>query len=116
MSACVTSRNNHSPTGVGDQRDGLKDDYATSPECAGDPPTCDVIHYDRGGRVSDVAWDEATKPLLPRRVPQLQPDLWGRKGVGNKRREKTKTKKKDENKTRRKKKSYVDKNKKLKNK
>ncbi len=43
-------------------------------------PTCDVVHYDSSSRVSDVTWDEATKSLLPRCVPQLQPDLWGRKG------------------------------------
>lgn len=46
------------------------------------PLTCDVVHYDCSSRVSNVTWDEATKTLLPRRVPQLQPDLWGRKGKG----------------------------------
>lgn len=44
------------------------------------PPTCDVIHNDGCGRVSDVTWDEATETLLPCCVPQLQPDLWDREG------------------------------------
>lgn len=51
-------------------------------ECTRSQPTCDVIHYDSSGRVSDVTRDEATKSLLPCCVPQLQPDLWGRKGKG----------------------------------
>ena len=45
-------------------------------------PTCDVVHYDCSCRVSDVTWDEATKTLLPRCVPQLQPDLWCKSGKG----------------------------------
>lgn len=48
--------------------------------CTGSPPTCDVVHYNSSSRVSNVTRDEATKSLLPCRVPQLQPDLWGRKG------------------------------------
>lgn len=72
-------------------------------ECTGDPPTCDVVHDDSSSRVSDVTRDEATKPLLPRRVPQLQSDLWGRKGKGmggETKEEKKKTKtKRDKNKT-----------------
>lgn len=71
----------------------------------GNPPTCDVIHYDSSSRVSDVTWDEAPKSFLPRRVPQLQPDLWGRqgKGMGGKIKEEAKRRKKtrrDENKER----------------
>lgn len=42
--------------------------------------TCDVVNYNCSSRVSDVTRDEATKTLLPRRVPQLQPNLWCRKG------------------------------------
>lgn len=38
-------------------------------------PTCDVVHYNSGGRVADVAGDQATESLLACRVPQLQPDL-----------------------------------------
>ena len=52
------------------------------PESTRSQPTCDVIHYDSSGRISDVTRDEATKSLLPCCVPQLQPDLWGRKGKG----------------------------------
>lgn len=37
--------------------------------------TCDVINYHSHSRVSDVAWDEATEPLLTSGVPELQPDL-----------------------------------------
>lgn len=47
------------------------------------PLTCDVVNYNCSSRVSDVTRDEATKTLLPCRVPQLQPDLWcgqGREG------------------------------------
>lgn len=39
-------------------------------------PTCDIVNYDCSSRVSDVTWNEASKSLLPRCVPQLQPDLW----------------------------------------
>ena len=52
-------------------------------ECKSKPPTCDVIHYNSCSRVSDVTWDQATKSLLPCRVPQLQPDLWGKMEKGN---------------------------------
>lgn len=48
-------------------------------------PTCDVVNYDRSSRVSDVTWDEASESLLPRSVPQLQPDLWCREEVGMRR-------------------------------
>lgn len=41
-------------------------------------PTCDIVNYDCSSRVSDVAWNEASKSLLPRSVPQLQPDLLSR--------------------------------------
>lgn len=44
------------------------------------PLTCDVVNYNCSSRVSDVTGDEATKTLLPRRVPQLQPNLWCREG------------------------------------
>lgn len=74
-------------------------------ERTGNPPTCDVVHYDSSSRVSDVTWDEATKSLLPRRVPQLQSDLWGRKGKGmggEIKEEKKKKNRRDENKTRKK--------------
>jgi len=32
-------------------------------------PVCDIIHYDRDARVSDVAWNQASESLLPGSVP-----------------------------------------------
>lgn len=71
-----------------------------SSECKSNPPTCDVVHYHSGGRVSDVTWDEATKSLLPCRVPQLQPDLFGRMGKGMRGEIKENKNRRDGNKTR----------------
>lgn len=44
------------------------------------PLTCDIVNYNCSSWVSDVTRDEATKTLLSRRVPQLQPNLWCREG------------------------------------
>lgn len=77
-----------------------KGKYAMFIECKSNPPTCDVVHYHSGGRVSDVTWDEATKSLLPCRVPQLQPDLFGRMGKGMRGEIKENKNRRDGNKTR----------------
>jgi len=37
--------------------------------------TCNIIYDNSYGRVADVRRNEASKPLLAGRVPQLQPDL-----------------------------------------
>lgn len=59
------------------------------------PLTCDVVNYNCSSRVSDVTRDEATKTLLPRRVPQLQPNLWCRKGREGEIKEEKKRKQKE---------------------